>query len=135
MVPFDKATNNIVVAYRLHYIPFYSSLHCIKFWFQLTRPQTTLLLLVGYTIYSFIQIILISYPLYVMVPADEAANNIIVVCRLHFLNTLKQKLSCTKACKETSADEKTFINSHSNGIHYKFAVNVKEHQEKLHTLY
>ena len=29
---------------------------------------------------------------YVLVPADKAANNVVVVCRLHYINTLKQNL-------------------------------------------
>ena len=29
---------------------------------------------------------------YVLVPADKAANNVVVVCRLHYINTLKQEL-------------------------------------------
>ena len=41
---------------------------------------------------------------YVLGPADKAANNIVVVCRLHFINTLKQELNGTKAYNETSTD-------------------------------
>ena len=67
--------------------------------------------------------------------ADKAANNIVVVCRLHYINTLKQELNGTKAYKETSIDEKTVVNSHSNDLPYKFAVNVKERQDKLPTMY
>ena len=37
--------------------------------------------------------------------------------------------------KETSTDEKTVVNSHSNDLPYKFAVNVKERQDKLPTMY
>ena len=59
-----------------------------------------------------------------MVPADKAADNIVVVCRLHNINTLKQELNGTKAYKETSTDEKTVVNSHPNCLPYKFAVNV-----------
>ena len=77
------------------------------FWFQLTRHQTTLLLFV------------------------EAANNIVAVCRLHFINTLKQELNGTKAYDETSTDEKTVVNNLSNELPYKFAVNVKERQDKF----
>ena len=32
-----------------------------------------------------------------LVPADKAANNIVVVCRLHYINTLKHELNGTKA--------------------------------------
>ena len=41
---------------------------------------------------------------YVLVPADKAANNVVVVCRLHYINTLKQELNGTKAYEETSID-------------------------------
>ena len=70
-----------------------------------------------------------------MVPADAAANNIVVVCLLHYINTLKQKINGTKAYKDTSTDEKTVVHSHSNDMPSTFAVNVKEHQDKLPTMY
>ena len=34
---------------------------------------------------------------YVLVPADKDANNVVVVCRLHYVNTLKQELDGTRA--------------------------------------
>ena len=72
---------------------------------------------------------------YVLVPADKATNNIVVVCRLHYINTLQQELNGTKAYEENSTDEKTVVNSHSNDLPYEFAVNVKERQDKLPMLY
>ena len=66
-----------------------------------------------------------------MVPADKAANNGVVVCRLHYINTLKQELNCTKA----SIDEKSVVYSHSNEIPNKFAVDAKERQDRLPTMY
>ena len=71
---------------------------------------------------------------YVLVPADKAANNV-VVCRLHYINTLKQELNGTKAYEETSVDEKSVVYSHSNEIPNKFAVYVKERQDRLPTMY
>ena len=59
---------------------------------------------------------------YVLVPADKAANNVVIVCRLHYNNTLKQELNGTKAYEETSIDEKSVVYSHSNEIPNKFAV-------------
>ena len=59
---------------------------------------------------------------YVLVPADKAANNVVVVCWLHYINTLKQELNGTKAYEETSIDEKSVVYSHSNEIPNKFAV-------------
>ena len=41
----------------------------------------------------------------------------------------------TKAYEETSTEEKTVVNSHSNDLPYKFAVNVKERQDKLSVMY
>ena len=72
---------------------------------------------------------------YVLVPANKAANNVVVVCRLHYINTLKQELSGTKAYEETSIDEKSVFYSHSNEIPNKFAVDVKERQDMLPTMY
>ena len=72
---------------------------------------------------------------YVLEPADKAANNVVVVCRLHYLNTLKQELNGTKAYEETYIDEKSVVYSHSNEIPKKFAVDVKERQDNLPTMY
>ena len=68
------------------------------------------------------------------ISADKAANNIVVVCRRHYINTLKQELNGTKAYEETSTDEKTVVNSHSNELPYKFAVNVKPRQTSYDVL-
>ena len=72
---------------------------------------------------------------YVLVPADKAANNVVFVCRLDFINTLKQELNGTKAYEETSIDEKSVVYSHSNEIPNKFAVDVNERQDRLPTMY
>ena len=72
---------------------------------------------------------------YVLVPADKVANNVVVVCRLHYINTLKQELNGTKAYEETSIDEKSVVYSHSNKIPNKFAVDVKERQGRLPRMY
>ena len=72
---------------------------------------------------------------YVLVPADKAANNVVVVCRLHYINTLKQKLNGTKAYEETYKDEKSVVYSHLNEIPNKFVVDVKERQDRLPTMY
>ena len=52
----------------------------------------------------------------VVVPADKAANNVVVVCQLHYIYTLKQELNGTKAYEETSIDENSVVYSHSNEI-------------------
>ena len=62
---------------------------------------------------------------YILVPADKAANNVVFVCRLHYINTLKRELNGTKAYEETSIDEKYVVYIHSNEIPKKFAVDAK----------
>ena len=72
---------------------------------------------------------------YVLVPADKAAKNVFVNCRLHYINTLKQERNGTKAYEETSIDEKSVGYSHLNEIPNTFSVDVKERQDRLPTMY
>ena len=72
---------------------------------------------------------------YVLVPADKAANNIVIVWRLHYTDTLKQELSGTKAYKQTSKKEKFVINNHIFHSATRFAVSVNEDQERLPTFH
>ena len=73
---------------------------------------------------------------YVLVQADKAANNVIVVRRLHYVNTLKQKLGGTKSYKlQNSADEKSLVFDHCCHTATKFAVSIKEDQQRLPSLY
>ena len=72
---------------------------------------------------------------YVLIPADKAANNVVVVWRLHYFNTLKQELSGTKAYEETSEDERSVLFWHCNDVALKFSANVKEQQDKLPAMY
>ena len=60
-----------------------------------------------------------------LVPAYKAAINVVIVFRLHYINTLKQEFNGTKAYEETSTDEKTVVNSHLNELPIKFSVGVK----------
>ena len=76
-----------------------------------------------------------SFREYGLVPADKAANNVVVFCRLHYINTLEQELNGTKAYEVTSKDEKSVVYSHLNEIPKKFAVDVKERQDRLPTMY
>ena len=71
----------------------------------------------------------------VFVPADKAANNVVVFCRLPYINNLKQELDGSNAYEESSIDEKSVVYSHSNEIPNKFAVDVKERQDRLLTMY
>ena len=58
---------------------------------------------------------------YVLAPADKAANNVVVVCRLHYVNTLKQELDGTRAYLETDTDEVSVVNAHLNDLPAKFS--------------
>ena len=71
---------------------------------------------------------------YVLVPADKAGDNVVVL-RLHYINTLKQELSGTKAYKETSEEEKSVVNGHCNHLALEFSACVKERQDRLPTMY
>ena len=71
---------------------------------------------------------------FVLVPADNAVNNVDVVCRLHF-NTLKQEFDGTRAYKETDSDEISVVNAHLNEIPVKSSVCVNEGQDKLPAMY
>ena len=51
---------------------------------------------------------------YVLVPADKAANKVVVVCRLQYINTLKQEIEGTRAYQETDTDEMSVDNAHLN---------------------
>ena len=72
---------------------------------------------------------------YVLVPADKSTNHVVVVCRLHYVNTLKQELDGTRAYLETDTDEVSVVNAHLNDLPVKFSVCVNEGQDKLPTMY
>ena len=72
---------------------------------------------------------------YVLVPVDTVANNVVVVGRLHYINTLTQELSGIKIYKETSEEEKTLVNGYCNHLALDFSKCVKERQDTLPTMY
>ena len=72
---------------------------------------------------------------YVLVPADKAANNVVVVLLLHYINILKQELGSTKAYEQTSENERSVTKNHIFHNGTSFAVSVHENQEKLPTFY
>ena len=45
---------------------------------------------------------------------NNATNNVVVLCRLHYINTLKQELDGSWAYKETYSDEISVFNAHVN---------------------
>ena len=54
-----------------------------------------------------------------------------IVCRLHYVNTLKQELDGTRAYLETDTEEVSVVNAHLNDLPVKFSVCVNEGQDKL----
>ena len=50
---------------------------------------------------------------YVLVPADKSANNVVVVLRLYYINTLKRKLADTNAYKlQPSLSKRVIVDGH-----------------------
>ena len=63
------------------------------------------------------------------------ATPVVAVCRLHYINTLKQELDGTRAYQETDTDEMSVVYAHLNELPVKFSVCVSEGQDKLTTMY
>ena len=53
----------------------------------------------------------------------------------HYINTLIQELGSTKTYERISNDEISIVNTYSIDITAKFAVSIRENQDKLPTLY
>ena len=72
---------------------------------------------------------------YVFAPADKATNNVVVVWRLHYINSLIQELGSTNTYERISTDKRSIFNTHSIDITAKFAVSIKEKRGRLPTWY
>ena len=72
---------------------------------------------------------------YILDLADKAANNVVVVWRLYYINTLIQELGSTKTYERISTDKRSIVNTHSIDITAMFAVSIKEKQDRFPTLY
>ena len=73
---------------------------------------------------------------YVLVPADKAANNVVVFWRLYYINTLKRELVDTNAYKlQPSLSERVIVVWHGCHTALHFGVKAKENQDKVPTLY
>ena len=72
---------------------------------------------------------------YVLAAADKAADNVVVVWWLHYLNTPRQELGSAKTYEWISTDKRSSFNTHSIDSTAKFAVGVKENYDKLPMLY
>ena len=71
-----------------------------------------------------------------MVLADKAANNVVVVWRLYYNNTLKRELVDTNAYKlQPFLSERVIVDRHGCYTALHFSVKAKENQDKVPTLY
>ena len=72
----------------------------------------------------------------VLVPADKAANNVVVIRRLYYINTLKRELVDTNAYKlQPSLSGRVIVDGHGCHTALHFGVIAKENQDKVPTLY
>ena len=71
-----------------------------------------------------------------MVPADKAANNVVVICRLYYIITLKRDLVDTNTYKlQPSLSERVIVDGYGGHLALHFGVKAKENQDKVPTLY
>ena len=73
---------------------------------------------------------------YGLVPADKAANNVVVFRRLYYINILKLELVDTSAYKlQPSLSERVIVDGHGCHTALHFGVKATENQDKVPTLY
>ena len=72
---------------------------------------------------------------FTLAPADKAANNVVVVCKRYYINTLKQELSTAKTYEHIRLDEASIVDRHRCHKAAKFRLFVDEDHSKLPTLY
>ena len=71
-----------------------------------------------------------------MVPADKAANNVVVVHRLYYYDTLKRELIVNNTYKlQASLSERVIVDRHGCHSALNFGVKAEETQDKVPTLY
>ena len=72
----------------------------------------------------------------VLVPADKAANNVVIVWQLYSINTLKRELVDTIVYKlQPSLSERVIVDGHGCHTALHFGYKAKENQVKVPTLY
>ena len=73
---------------------------------------------------------------YVFVPADKAANIVVVVSRLYYMNTLKRELIDANAYKlQPSLSERVIVDGHGCHTALHIGIKSKENQYEVPTLY
>ena len=63
---------------------------------------------------------------YVLVPADKAANNVVVVWRLFYINTLKELVDTNAYKLLPSLSERVIVDDHGCHTSLRLGVTVKE---------
>ena len=75
-----------------------------------------------------------SHMNFALVPAIKAVNNVVVVLRLYYIDTLKRKLIDTNAYKlQASLSERVVVDGHGYHIALHFGIKAKENQDKVPT--
>ena len=69
-----------------------------------------------------------------MAPADKAANNVVVVLKRYYINTLRQELSTAKTYEHNRFEETSIVDKHRCHMAAKFGLFVDEDHSKLPTL-
>ena len=72
---------------------------------------------------------------FVLAPADKAADNVVVVLKRYYINTLKQELSTAKTYEYNRLGETSIVDWHRGHMTVKFGVFVDEDLSKVPTLY
>ena len=72
---------------------------------------------------------------FVSAPADKAANNVVVVWKRYYINTLKQELSTAKIIEHNRLDETSIVDRHRCHMAARFGLFVDEDHSKLPMLY
>ena len=57
-----------------------------------------------------------------LAPADKAANNVVVVSKRYYINTLKQELSTAKTYEHNRLDETSIVDRHRCHMAVKFGL-------------
>ena len=88
---------------------------------------------VWYLIVSIPDLCSLTY--FVLAPADKAANNVVVVWKRYYINTLKQELSTAEIYEHNRLDETTIVDRQRCNMAAKCGLAVDEDHSKLPTLY
>ena len=72
---------------------------------------------------------------FILAPTDKAANNVVVVWKRYYINTLKQGLSTAKTYEHNRLDETSIADRHRCHMAAKLGLFVDEDHSKLPTLY